>query len=102
MDRNKLLYFIVGGALIGVGYAARVTQVDNYYRSSTILIVMGLFFIFAILLKNNLNRLTLLFNVCINQNLTLSEFPAYSFFLAFQPPTSINWSKSCEVEKVFL
>ena len=27
MDRNKLLYFIVGGALIGVGYAARVMQV---------------------------------------------------------------------------
>ncbi len=51
MDRNKLLYFIVGGALIGVGYAARVMQVDNYYRSSTILIVMGLFFIFALMFK---------------------------------------------------
>ena len=51
MDRNKLLYFIVGGALIGVGYAARVMQVDNYYRSSTILIVMGLFFIFAQMFK---------------------------------------------------
>ena len=51
MDRNKLLYFIIGGVLITVGYATRVMQVDNYYRSSTILIVMGLFFIFALMFK---------------------------------------------------
>ena len=51
MDRNKLLYFIVGGLLITVGYAARVMRVENYYRSSTILIVMGLFFIFALMFK---------------------------------------------------
>ena len=51
MDRNKLLYFIVGVALTAFGYVTRVMQVENYYRSSTILITMGLFFIFAILFK---------------------------------------------------
>lgn len=51
MDRNKLLYFIVGAALTAFGYVTRVMHVENYYRSSTILITMGLFFIFAILLK---------------------------------------------------
>ncbi len=51
MDRNKLLYFIVGAALIVFGYATRVMQVENYYRSSTILITMGLFFIFALMFK---------------------------------------------------
>lgn len=51
MDRNKLLYFIVGGVLVTFGYVTRVMQVENYYRSSTILIVMGLFFIFALMFK---------------------------------------------------
>lgn len=51
MDRNKLLYFIVGATLIVFGYVTRVMQVENYYRSSTILITMGLFFIFALMFK---------------------------------------------------
>ena len=51
MDRNRLLYFLVGGLLITTGYVVRVMQVENYCRSSTILIVMGLFYIFALMFR---------------------------------------------------
>lgn len=51
MDRNRILYFIVGAALTAFGYVIRVMQVENYHRSSTILIAMGLFFIFALMFR---------------------------------------------------
>ena len=51
MDRNRLLYFLVGGGLVAFGYVIRVMQVENYHRSSTILIVMGLFYIFALMFR---------------------------------------------------
>lgn len=51
MDRNRLLYFLVGGGLVAFGYVVRVMQVENYARSSTILIVMGLFYIFALMFR---------------------------------------------------
>lgn len=51
MDRNRLMYFLVGGILVAFGYVVRVMQVENYYRSSTILIVMGLFFLFALMFR---------------------------------------------------
>ena len=51
MDRNKLLYFIIGVVLVTFGYATRVMQVENYYRSSTILIAMGMFFILALMFR---------------------------------------------------
>lgn len=51
MERNRILYFIIGVILTGLGYAMRVMQVENYYRGSAIIIAMGLYFIFAVMFK---------------------------------------------------
>lgn len=51
MDRNRILYFLVGGGLMAFGYVVRVMRVENYLRSSTILIVMGLFYILALMFR---------------------------------------------------
>ena len=51
MDRNRILYFIIGVVIAGLGYALRVMQVENYYRGSAILIAMGIYFILTVLFK---------------------------------------------------
>ncbi len=81
MERNKLLYFIVGAALTAFGYVIRVMQVENYHRSSTILIAMGLFFIFAIMFKkaNEGILLTIELLVCFGIHIIrLTNIPWYN------------------------
>lgn len=65
MDRNKLLYFLIGGVLVTFGYVVRVMQVENYYRSSTILIVMGMFFIFALMFKKANEGVLILIDILV-------------------------------------
>ena len=81
MERNRLVYFIIGVIMLGLGYIVRFVGLDFSKEGSFFLIIMGLYFIIAIIFKKAATWVLLVIDLFVGvgmQYLRMINVPWYN------------------------
>lgn len=85
MVRNRIIYLIIAGILLALGYVTRTLAVERSMEISFVFIAMGLYFIIALILRKAASWVLFLVDFAVVgglQGLSKLNFKWYNLFYA--------------------
>ena len=85
MVRNRIIYLIIAGILLALGYVTRTLAVERSMEISFVFIAMGLYFIIALILRKAASWVLVLVDFAVVgglQGLSKLNFKWYNLFYA--------------------